>query len=92
MRSMGSSPQEIEAFVKHGQRQSAAPEVVIWQAGTEPALSKTISLGLTEQQGPAAPGNLGQGPNAPFPSSCCGHVTLGRVWFLSTWTFLHLLK
>lgn len=75
----GDQVQDV-CFVKH--RQNSAPEVMIWQAGAEPALAKSIALGLAEQRGPAALGNLGQGPNVPFASSCWGHVTLGRVWLL----------
>lgn len=46
--------------------------MVIWQAGAEPVLSESLARGLTEQQGPTAPGNLGEGPECPFANSRCG--------------------
>lgn len=35
-------------------------------------LSESLARGLTEQQGPTAPGNLGEGPECPFANSRCG--------------------
>lgn len=89
---MEGSSLEMQAFVKHRQRQSSSLKVATNILEQSLHFKKRCFSRPGSTLGSATPGNVGQGPNTPFTSSCCDWMTLGRVWLLFTRAFLHLFK